>query len=612
MTLTTNYQRVAQGSSKTFGSATGRVDIYAKYTQQDVANNRHYVVVRLDLIVSGGYIGSYSGNSKNLSATGLNGFNTSMSNGNYTSQTLGTIEGWVYHNSDGKKSMSFSGGANFGAWGISISASGSADLPTIPRASTISLANSNINVGENLTINISKKYSGYTDKLLIMFGSGFSKTIENVNSQYVWITEDDKQSLYEQMPNVNSLEGIATVQTYNGTTLIGTNSARFTLNVTQSNPIFDNFTYEDSNPSTIALTGNNQIIIKGYSKLKGIVSTSNKAVAQNSATMTKYRLVVGEKQVEFNYSDTEEVSGTIEKVDNNIFNMYAIDSRNNSTLKTISPSSYKAYKDINVTNLKADRDVGVLGEKVKISFSGEIWNDNFGDVQNTISISYRFRKSDVDEWTIGTTPINPTITDNTFSFEGYVAGDLENTGFNISESYYIEVIVNDKLSSDKDSTSFGSGKPNMAIHKMGVSFNQPFDENSGYNFQSAGSAVFENLTVTGDVSGITCSDVYSTEEIKTNKVWIDGSPIYRKVVTFTVADTGGVNNVNISALSINHLISITGEMRKSVNEIYKLPYANKSESLVIIFHQGYLKYRCNVPYMNGCYCYVTVEYTKTN
>lgn len=613
MTLTTSYQRVAQSSSKTFGAATGRVDIYAKYTQQDVANNRHYVAVRLDLVVSGGYIGSYSNNNKKLQVTGLSGFNQAIENGNYTSQTLGTTEGWIYHDSDGKKKVAILGGISFGAWGMDLMASVTVDLPTIPRASSISIVNNNINIGEDLTINISKKYSGYTDKLLIMFGSEFSKTIEDVNNQYVWSTEDDKNNLFAQIPNTNSLEGIVTVQTYNGTNLIGSNSARFTLNVTQSNPIFDNFTYEDTNDTTLALTGNNQTIIKGYSNVKGIVAISNRAIAQNSATMSKYRLVIGEKQVEFNFSDTEQVSGTIEKADNNIFNMYAIDSRNNSTLKTISPSLYKNYKDLIVTNLKAERDVGVLGEKVKISFNGEFWNDNFGETQNELSISYRFRKSDIEEWTTGTTTIVPTINDNTFSFNGYVAGDLENTGFDIKESYYIEVIVNDKLSSNSDNTSFGSGKPNIAIHKNGVAFGQPYDENSEYNFQSSGSAIFENLKVTGDLSGVEISDIYSENEIKTNKVWKDGKPIYRKVIPFTILNSGTTNgsfNYEICPLIIENLISLGGQMKKSNNEIYALPYNHINDSVMCLYYNEKLWYRNTLAYMKNAYCTVIVEYTK--
>ena len=35
-------------------------------------------------------------------------------------------------------------------------------------------------------------------------------------------------------------------------------------------------------------------------------------------------------------------------------------------------------------------------------------------------------------------------------------------------------------------------------------------------------------------------DIYSTKEVKTNKVWIDGKPIYRKVVEYTITDSSGI------------------------------------------------------------------------
>ena len=39
-------------------------------------------------------------------------------------------------------------------------------------------------------------------------------------------------------------------------------------------------------------------------------------------------------------------------------------------------------------------------------------------------------------------------------------------------------------------------------------------------------------------------DVYSTEEVKTNKVWIDGKPIYRKVSILSNTFIRGENNFN--------------------------------------------------------------------
>lgn len=43
-------------------------------------------------------------------------------------------------------------------------------------------------------------------------------------------------------------------------------------------------------------------------------------------------------------------------------------------------------------------------------------------------------------------------------------------------------------------------------------------------------ALYGIVNITDDESSV-ASDVYSTTEVKTNKVWIDGKPIYRKVIT---------------------------------------------------------------------------------
>ena len=54
-------------------------------------------------------------------------------------------------------------------------------------------------------------------------------------------------------------------------------------------------------------------------------------------------------------------------------------------------------------------------------------------------------------------------------------------------------------------------------------------------------------------------DVYSTNEVKTNKVWVDGKPIYRKVVTGTLPTTNYAIFITINNLEtpINENIMIT-------------------------------------------------------
>ena len=163
------------------------------------------------------------------------------------------------------------------------------------------------------------------------------------------------------------------------------------FSVTNSNPTFSNFTYKDTDSTVTALTGNNQTIVKGYSNVQGIVSTSNKASPKNSADMSKYRLSIGEATAEVAYSNSAEVSATIANVSSNTFTMYAIDSRGNSTGKTITAATYINYSPIKITSISVVRTNNITSETT-LKFSGNIWNGNFGSVTNKIkSCLYKYR-----------------------------------------------------------------------------------------------------------------------------------------------------------------------------------------------------------------------------
>lgn len=252
-----------------------------------------------------------------------------------------------------------------------------------------------------------------------------------------------------------------------------------TLNVVNSNPTFSNFTYADINSKTIALTGNNQYIVKGYSNVRATISTANKAIAKNYATMSKYRFVIGESQVDVNYSSTSNVQATINSVKSNIFTMYAIDSRGNSTFKQISPSRYIDYSAIVISKVEVVRENGI-GSNTTLSFNGIIWEGSFGNVLNTItSCSYRYRETTSNTWKNGQTVLKPTQNGKNFSFEGLIKGDLNANGFDVNNSYVIEVSIADKLTTSKYEFVLGSGKPGIAITKNGIAINGMYNENIG-------------------------------------------------------------------------------------------------------------------------------------
>lgn len=292
--------------------------------------------------------------------------------------------------------------------------------------------------------------------------------------------------IYKLIPNTISIK-LRYIITTTANNKSYTNYKECTFSVTNSNPTFSNFTYADTNSKTLALTGNNQIVIKGYSNVKGIVSVSNKAVAKNSATMSKYRLVIGESQKEANYSSDAEVGITIANANNNVFNMYAIDSRGYSTLKTISPSTYKTYSDINVKSAVAERQENGISSNVILSFNGDIWNNSFGNVNNEItSCIYKYKKTTSDTWITGKTDIMPVVNGQSYSKSVSIKGDLEAEGFDIRSSYNLQIIIKDKLSSYTYETLIGTGTPGIAITADGIAFFNMYDENLGGAVQITG------------------------------------------------------------------------------------------------------------------------------
>lgn len=74
----------------------------------------------------------------------------------------------------------------------------------------------------------------------------------------------------------------------------------------------------------------------------------------------------------------------------------------------------------------------------------------------------------------------------------------------------------------------GTLKKVAGLSKLNVWTGTQSDYNAQKNTIPNGSYV--NITDDAE-SGNGIKDIYSTDEVKTNKVWIDGKPIYRKVLT---------------------------------------------------------------------------------
>lgn len=340
----------------------------------------------------------------------------------------------------------------------------------------------NFNIGENPTINWNNpsgcKTVAYAEN--IVNGNIESKLAGEVDvtgrSSYTYSL--NANTLYSKIPSSNSGTIRYVIRSSNdGKDYWGTTERHFYL--TNSNPIFSNFVFKDTNSKTVSLTGDNQKFIRGYSNLQATISTTNKAVAKNYASMKSYSLSVGTRNSgEVAYSNNSDVNLSVNGIDNNVIFVTAKDSRQNTTAvqKNISDSNYYKYSDLTITKCTLTRSDGGVGTQVTLNFEGAIWNNSFGKVKNSIeSIKYEYKIAGSNNWISGKTILKPTISGDRYLQTVLIQGDLDGEGFNEENNYDFRLTVSDKLTTRQYTTIFGSGKPLLAYHKNGIAIGGKYD-----------------------------------------------------------------------------------------------------------------------------------------
>lgn len=459
--------------------------ISIKQNSQNIANNTSSITVTGKATMSGPSYDYYTrtgtvtidGKSYSFSATFPEN----------STKTLFSKTVNVTHNSVGEKTVSASFSIKTGMTstlpnGV-ISESTSKTLTKIPRTSKVSMSSRNFNIGSTITISTNRASSSFTHTLVIKFNGKTVRTQTNVGASYSWSTSE----LYQYVPNANSATGTVTCTTYSGSTNIGSSSVSFTANVKNSNPTFSNFEVEDTNATTLALTGDETKYIRKYSSIQITVPVAEKMTTKNSATSKAYNMIVGNQNYTASYSDTADVMHTFNNVDANVVNVYAVDSRNNQTEASKSLNIID-YTEVLLQNVKVYRENGV-GTNIIITANGKYDNINFGTVTNSIqSIQFRKKKSSLSTWDDwqsimylfdidtekGTFKTNPTL----------FSEDLD--GFDLGTEYDVQIKVTDELSEDVEQVKVNSGKVLMsAVKDQGVCFGGIYDTNLGGALQVA-------------------------------------------------------------------------------------------------------------------------------
>ena len=444
------------------------------------------------------YYGGGTSVSSSYSTFQVNGTNVKTGSYSYNPgyHLLGTKDITVKHNNDGSfPTTNASIYAN--SYHMSGSKSGRIYANKINRYANLTEA-PNFNDEQNPTIKYSNPAGNNVNILqacISLTGAKDDVPYRNINktgNSYTFeLTENERNTLRNASKNRNSI----TVKFYVKTVINGATNFSIlnrTFSIINANPTFSNFEFEDVNSTTLALTGNNQNIIQGYSNVKATIPVNYIATANKQATMSKYSFVVSDIQRDITYSESEATSNTIENVKSGVFNVYAIDSRNNSTLVTKNATQTIAYNQLVKGDINVNRQNGV-SEETNLSLNGKVDLIDFGNVTNSIQeAKYRYKATDSSTWS-NYTNINLTIDANgNFSFNGLIQGDTA-IGFDEANAYNIEVLIKDKLSTIIYTANLGSGVPNIALHKNGVGIMGKYDINEGGELQVKGKNISQYL-----------------------------------------------------------------------------------------------------------------------
>lgn len=419
---------MAQSSGQFSGSIHGgNQQLIVQWTSvQHIDTNKTTITANMYLKSSGGLSIGTRNNTTTIDGTVKNYTSDTISRGSGFNVLVGTVTQDVSHNSDGTKTFSMSSVFNIqatlgGTYYANITAnSGNIELPTIPRASSITVNDANIGSATNIVIN---KTSSNFKTTLYYKASGqnsWTKIVDKTSNQvYGWTVPT---SFYALIPNSKNITCQFKAETYNGDTLLGTSDIVTATFTATGNPTINSFTAVDINEVTVDLTGDNTKMIKGVSTIRATVSAS----AQNSANISSIKvngITAVNNKVDFNNAST------------NSFEVIVTDTRGYSTSQTITiPMVNYVPLTLNPTIV---RDTPT-NEKINISFNGNYYNDSFGAQNNTLTVQYRYKESTSSTWGNWTT-ISNTKNGNTYS------GSTQLSNMNYQKVYNFEMRATDKI-----------------------------------------------------------------------------------------------------------------------------------------------------------------------
>ena len=214
--------------------------LYAKYSASSIANNTHTIQLKWTTQKTSGGTGVYDNDSTTPSVTNIsNGNPTSWTgtaftipSGSAVAETDRTTSGniTVTHNSNGTYSATWSWSLSHVYEGGSKSGTVAVTLPTIPRASSFTLSDSNIYTNQTTTATITRADSSFTHNITTTY-SGTSYTLASGVGTSASLSIPTGIRTAMKSANAKSATLTLTLTTLSGSTTIGTTTTSLTVTV---------------------------------------------------------------------------------------------------------------------------------------------------------------------------------------------------------------------------------------------------------------------------------------------------------------------------------------------------------------------------------------------
>ena len=550
------------GSSNFSGSEGSHftASVYLDSYSQDINANRTDYTLHL-------YAGSID--YKYAYGSAINGYlqgNWCGSATNFPARTqvdMGTYSGSITHNNDGTAWLGVTGYVNANAW----SGVGEATVstgwtpPTIPRSASVTGTSSEI--GAKTTITIARLTTNFKYNLRYSIkddaGTEHTGTIATGINQdsYEWTVPE---IFYQYWTKGTKKFCTIYCDTYNGNSLIGTKSTNIQILVnTNTKPDITNYNFRDMNSKTVALTNDNGKMVQGYSvghlsftatlnyysKVDKVVDEDGNPVDYEIVSNTEQKQVIS---IEKDYTDFSVIHMIWVWDGRGVAGRIGLRTQNMATfppaVKTI---VYARVDYIPLTlSMTAKRPSATTGE-IAVAFSGNYFNADFGAVNNTLELSWKYRQKGATTWTNGGTFVKDTdyeITGNVYKSKGNVSlGNI----FDYRNIYEIAIYYKDKLIDTFTSKIVTRGLPIFWWNKDGV-----YDGNNKKFLVEGEAPTTKNEYTTSATDTYSCNYINGIVESGSNAngnwtKWADGTMIINKTVLGTANITNAWGSLYVSA-----------------------------------------------------------------